>query len=322
MFKFKFKYLRLALLGILIAAGIALFPQARCAMDGTCKRPADLWCWGRKCCSASGGLKYVSSCAGPVYSNYPYRCNPLSGNCNVKDWMGWTNKSFGGQRPQVGISNDRTWTTMPDCDGRGNYSNSNNWPKAFVDCCGTSGSGGSNSCTPSYAPPSIDDSYSINPPNPVPWGQEQQPYGKALGMTIGSIKAHGGADTACGSGQASITKITVQISLRQSSIDWILNVLGRRYVGVHVKGTYPQSPERPAPDHPYYACSFDPVKGIGTPNAQLDCQFFRPLDPGLYDVIVQACQSDGKCTTKSFPEPIRVWLLDTTLSDPNSPVSP
>jgi len=310
------KYLRLAFLGLLIAAGIALFPQVRCAIADTCDRPSDLWCGNQKCCSASGGLGYVSSCAGPTYDQQPYRCNPSSGNCNVTDWMGWTSKSFGGMHPRVGITDGRTWTTMPECDGHGNYSK--NWPTVFVDCCG----GGNESCTPSYAPPRIDNSYAVNPPNPIPWGQEQQPYGKALGMTIGNIKAHGGADTACGTGQASITKITVKISLKKSSIDWILNVLGQRYVGTHIKGTYPQSPERPAPDHPYYACSFDPIKGVGTPNAQLDCQFFRPLDPGLYDVIVTACQSDGQCTTKSLPKPVNVQLLDTTLSSPERPFLP
>jgi hypothetical protein len=28
---------------------------------------------------------------------------------------------------------------------------------------------------------------------------------------------------------------------------------------------------------------------------------------------VQACQSDGQCTTKVLPEPIKVWLLESTL---------
>ncbi len=180
-------------------------------------------------------------------------------------------------------------------------------------CCGgSSGSGGG--CTPEYAPPTIEDTYTVDPPNPIVWTQEQPPYGLALGMTINDIKAHGGADTACGTGQAKITNITINLELTQASIDWILGELSQRYIGVQIKDTYPKYPERPDPDHAYYSCSFSPLTGANTPNAELDCQFFRPLDPGQYAIHVTACQSDGKCTTKTLPEPVKVWLMEVTLS--------
>jgi hypothetical protein len=180
-------------------------------------------------------------------------------------------------------------------------------------CCTGASGGGGGTCTPSYAPPTIDDTYTVDPPNPIVWSQEQPPYGLALGMTVNDIKAHGGQDTACGTGQARITGITIRLELTQQSIDWILNDLGQRYLNVRIKDTYPKYPERPEVGHAYYPCSFSPLTGYNTPNAELDCQFFRPHDPGQYAVIVEACQSDGKCTTKRLPEVIRVWLLESTL---------
>ena len=318
------KWWKIGLLGLLIATGITLFPRAQCALAKTCDAQADKWCGGGKCCAYSGGLKYVDACAGPVYKTHGYRCSPESGTCRVSDWMGWTDVEIGKEKyhsKTQTIWNGMTYVTqakMPECDGHGHLLPVEKWIWATVDCCGGDDS---NTCTPSYAPPTIDDSYTVAPPNPLPWGQEQPPYGLALGMTISDIKAHAGADTACGSGRASITSISVQVRLRQESIDWILHELGQRYIGVYIKGSYPQSPERPAPGHPYYACSFDPLHGAKTPDAELDCQFFRPLDPGRYDVIVTACQSDGKCTTTTLSKPIQVWLLETTLY-PSDMISP
>ncbi|WP_231854280.1 hypothetical protein [Anaerolinea thermophila] len=202
---------------------------------------------------------------------------------------------------------------MPDCVN-GVWKENQVW--AYVDCCyGSTGGGG---CTPSYAPPTIDDTYTVDPPYPVPWRQEQPPYGEALGMTINDIKAHGGADTACGSGQANITSLTVWVELTEESRDWIVYTLGQRYPGAHVLGEYPQYPERPDdPLHPYAHCAWTyGTSGINTPNAELDCRFFRPWDPGDYTVHVTACQSDGKCTTKVLPNPIKVYLLESRLLAP------
>jgi hypothetical protein len=201
---------------------------------------------------------------------------------------------------------------LPDCDWVTKTWKPSVW--AYVDCCST----GRNTtrCTPQFAAPTIDDTYTVFPPNPVVWTQEQPPYGKAFGLTINDIKAHGGADTSCGTGQARITSVTINLTLTQKSIDWILGELSQRYINVRIKDTYPKQPERPDPTHPSYACSFSPLSGAGTANAELDCQFFRPLDPGEYAVNVTACQSDGKCTTKTLPTPVKVWLLESTLTLP------
>lgn len=295
------KWWKVTLMGLFIAVGIVFFPQAQCAVAQTCNAPADLWCGSNKCCSSTGGMKYVFSCSGAngvVWATQPYRCSPnTSGNCNVTDWMGWPGKTR--------TLNGRTQACMPDCNG------SCVW--AYVDCCG--GSSGGGGCTPQYAPPTIDDTYTVDPPNPIVWTQEQPPYGLALGMTINDIKAHGGQDTACGTGQAKITSITVNLTLTQDSIDWILGELSQRYINVHIKDTYPKYPEQADWGHPYAGCAWtDGLSGINTPNAELDCRFFRPLDPGNYAVHVQACQSDGKCTTKTLPTPITVWLMENALS--------
>ncbi len=295
------------LIGLLIAVGIALFPRAQCAVAQTCNAPADIWCGTNRCCSLTGGMRVPASCADRNMTiTYPYRCNPQTGNCNVSDWMGYPHRTR--------TYNGRTQAQIPECDWRtGNWLPESQWPWAYVDCCGgSSGSGGG--CTPEYAPPTIEDTYTVDPPNPIVWTQEQPPYGLALGMTINDIKAHGGADTACGTGQAKITNITINLELTQASIDWILGELSQRYIGVQIKDTYPKYPERPDPDHAYYSCSFSPLTGANTPNAELDCQFFRPLDPGQYAIHVTACQSDGQCTTKTLPEPVKVWLMEVTLS--------
>jgi hypothetical protein len=209
--------------------------------------------------------------------------------------------------------NGRKQVKVPDCDFATKTWKPSVW--VYVDCCSNNNNNSSNNqCTPQYAAPTIDDTYTVDPPNPIPWGQEQPPYGLALGMTLNDIKAHGGADTSCNSGrQANITSITVSLALTPQSIAWITGELAQRYPGAHVKDAYPKQPERPDPTHASYACSFSPLTGAGTPNAELDCQFFRPLDPGDYLVTVTACQSDGKCTTKTLTTPVKVWLLESTL---------
>jgi hypothetical protein len=135
-------------------------------------------------------------------------------------------------------------------------------------------------------------------------------------MTVNDIKAHGGQDTACGSGRAKITSITIWLELTERSIEWIEQELAIRYPGAHVKDTYPKYPERPDdPFHPYAHCAWTfGTSGSNTPDAELDCRFFRPLDPGEYAIHVTACQSDGQCTTKTLPEPVKVWLMEVILS--------
>jgi hypothetical protein len=300
---------KITLTGLLIAVGIVLFPQAQCAVAQTCDGPRDKWCGSGKCCDPAAGFLAVTGCSYNSSTGFceektttvKVRCSNSS-NCEVTDVLGSPNRLSGG------------YWSVGKCEWNGCYLNPNA-NSVRVTCCTGSGGGG---CTPRYAPPTIDDSYTVDPPNPIVWTQEQPPYGQALGMTINDIKAHGGADTACGSGRANITSLDVQVNLRQESIDWILNDLGRRYIGVRIKDIYPKFPERPDdPFHPYANCAWTfGTTGINTPDAELDCRFFKPLDPGQYDVTVTACQSDGQCVTKTMSRPIDVWLLETRLEWP------
>ncbi len=327
-------------MGVLIAIGITLFPQARCALAGECNAASDLWCnWGQpgQCCDPSHGFKVVYGCrqqagyCAELVDTVPVRCSPQSGNC-------WVTEVLPSQKLRADFSDRLRWSGNTKYWYVGACSQSNCGPvdtkaRPFrATCCS-----GQQSCTPSYAPPTIDDEYTVYPPYPIVWTQgshgssgivsiPESPklpsknamslIGRALGITINDIKAHGGADTACGSGRASITSITVAISLRQASIDWILGELAQRYPGAYVKGTYPQPPETSgylAPGEYAFCAGTDGLTGKNTPDAELDCRFFTPWDPGQYDVIVTACQTDGKCTTKTLPQPITVWLLETKL---------
>lgn len=311
------KWWKAALMGLLIAIGIALFPQAQCAVAQTCDAPRDRWCGSGQCCGPTAGFDVVygcqksgSSCIEQMERGISARCEN-SGDCLVT-WVG----KYSDRLTKEYISG-RGWVTywyVGKCEWTSCSLNKTANKKEVSCCTGSSGGGG---CTPQYAPPTIEDTYTVDPPNPIVWTQEQPPYGLALGMTINDIKAHGGQDTTCGTGQrANITDLRISLELTQESVDWILGELSQRYIGVRIKDTYPKYPERPDPGHAYYSCSFSPMTGYNTPNAELDCQFFRPLDPGKYAVNVTACQSDGKCTTKTLPEPIRVWLLESRLLAP------
>lgn len=319
------KFWQFTLMGLLIAVGIVLFPQAQCAVAQTCDSPRDQWCGEGKCCDPAAGFSAVTDCSavwssnrvlayclesGPGFSGpeISVRCSN-SNNCEVTEVLGSPDRLSG-----------KYWT-VGKCeinstkDGCVKKFSEN--PHRATCCTGASGSGGGGGCTPSYAPPTIDDTYTVDPPYPIVWTQEQPPYGEALGMTINDIRARGGADTACGTGQARITSLSVQVSLTQSSIDWIMGELARRYINVTIKDTYPKFPEVPDTGHPYRLCTG--LQGLNTPSAELDCQFFRPLDPGDYSVTVTACQSDGKCTTRTLPNPVKVYLLETRLTLPDAP---
>jgi len=316
------KLAQITAMGFLIAVGIALFPQAQCAVAQTCDSPRDRWCGSGRCCDPTAGFSAVTMCSkeysyrtgkyyciekGPGFSEpeIPVRCTNSS-NCEVTQVLGAPNRLSGGYwyvgkctKYEVGPNEICTVSTSQN--------------RVRATCCG--GSSGGGGCTPSYAPPTIDDTYTVDPPNPIVWTQEQPPYGLALGMTLNDIKAHGGQDTTCGTGRANITNITVSLTLQQASIDWILGELSQRYINVRIKDTYPKYPETAPFGHQYAVCSTGTgVIGAGTPDAELDCRFFRPLDPGKYDVTVTACQSDGKCTTKTLPQPVSVWLMENTLS--------
>ncbi len=311
------KLWKAALMGLLIAVGIALWPQAQCAVAQTCDAPRDRWCGSGKCCGYTSGIEYYKNgCAtktdskGRPYCDCsnaigrsPVTCSN-SGNCNVTDWHG-APVATGLDKNGVTIFNAR----KPAIIG-GVCVLQDHWVQST--CCG----GGGGGCTPQYAPPTIEDGYTVDPPNPIVWSQEQPPYGLALGMTINDIKAHGGVDTTCGTGQrANITSMTINLTLTEKTLNWIFGELAQRYINVHLKGTYPQYPEVADFGHAYSICSTGTgLIGYNTPDAELDCRFFRPRDPGEYAIHVTACQSDGQCTTKTLPEPVKVWLMETVLS--------
>lgn len=305
------------LIGLFLALGIVLFPQAECAIAQTCNSPRDLWCGSKSCCGSTSGIQfYKNNCSigrdskGRPYCDCrnaigqsPVTCSDRN-NCNVTNWHG--------APVETTIRNGVTYFNAKKVSLQNDCKLSDHWVQST--CCFGAGDGDGGGCTPEYAPPTIADSYSVYPLNPIPWGQEQPPYGLALGLTLNDVKAYGGTDVVCNTGQQqNITSIAVTLSLSQESINWIVNDLSQRYPGAYIKDSYPKTPERPDVGHPSYACSFAPVNGLNTPVAELDCQFFRPLDPGSYLISVTACQADGQCTTKTLPDPVKVWLLDSSL---------
>ncbi len=310
------KLWKATLMGLLIAVGIALWPQAQCAVAQTCDAPRDRWCGSGQCCGPTAGFDVVygcqrlsrSSCKENMERGIGARCeNP--NDCLVT----WVAKYSG--RLSKEYVPGRGWVTywyVGKCEQTSCTLNATA-NKTEVSCCQGGGGGG---CTPQYAPPTIEDGYTVDPPNPIVWTQEQPPYGLALGMTINDIKAHGGEDTTCGTGQrANITSITINLTLTQRTLDWIFGELSQRYINVQLKGSYPQYPEVADIGHAYSLCSTGTgLVGYNTPDAELDCRFFRPRDPGEYAINVTACQSDGQCTTRTLPEPVKVWLMENILS--------
>ncbi len=303
------------LMGLLIAVGIALFPQAQCAVAQTCDAPRDLWCGSGQCCGQTAGFDAVIGCQKSglfcreiMDRRIPARCENAD-NCLVT-WVGRLSSRLSKEYVP-----GRGWVTywyVGKCEWT-SCSLNTTANKQEVSCCSGGGGGG---CTPEYAPPVIDDTYTVDPPYPIVWSQEQPPYGEALGMTINDIKAHGGVDTTCGTGQrAKITSMTINLTLTDKTLNWIFGELSQRYINVQLKGTYPQYPEVADFGHAYSVCSTGTgLVGYNTPDAELDCRFFRPRDPGEYAINVTACQSDGKCTTKTLPNPVVVYLMENTLS--------
>lgn len=318
------KWWKILAMGTLIAIGIALFPYARCAVAQNCTSQADLWCnWGQPgwCCGPTNGLKRVITCvdsgsycaergAGINAPAVSAHCTPSQGHCRITSVDPYTYNGVT-YSWSVSVAGGKSYWDVGYCS-KASGTCQRLSRTVEVSCCSGGGSGGG--CTPQYARPSIGDTYTVWPPNPIVWGQEKPPFGQGLGMTIGGISVTGGEDTACGTGKANITSIAVRINLTQASRDWITRELARRYYGAHVKGTYPYLSEFVPAGHPLWGCDYN--TGLNTPNATANCHFFRPVDPGRYEVIVTACQSDGQCTTKTMTETVAVWLLDTTLSMP------
>ena len=148
-------------------------------------------------------------------------------------------------------------------------------------------------CDPYYDPPSILAVLTLDPPYPITLGQDPDDHG----VDVSGITAMAGMRH-CPNGRAQIVSFrVVQVRLAQSSIAWITGELARKYPGAHVKGAYPFTP------------AFQ-VNGLGTPTARLSFHL-APLDPGYYEVTVQATQSDGQSVTQTLRVP--VYLLESTI---------
>lgn len=269
-------------IGLLLAVGFALFPTARCALADC--GPKDQWCNGdcSQTCGATTGVNLVTGCVRhPSYCEEILVTDYTTCWCNNPDNCECTDGS--GDFPYWDVRACRV-------SGAGCATMSN---VEYITCC----SGGPEECAPSYDPPAISTrDVLLIPPHPLVLGQDPD----QMGVSITGVTAAGGSDTSCGSGQQTITSLTVAVRLSDTSIAWINGPLAQRYPGARVKGSYPTLPELT-------------TTGLGTSTA-VTAFHFDPLDPGTYNVTITTTQADGQITTAVLPVPVS--LLDATLSTP------
>jgi len=126
-------------------------------------------------------------------------------------------------------------------------------------------------CAPYFEAPKIDANLTLLPPYPITLGQDPDDRG----VDVSGITARGGNHHCPNGGPAMIVAFSlVKVQLAQSSMAWITGELARKYPGAQVKGSYPFTPP----------CQ---VSGLGASQAQL-AFYLAPLDPGYYEVTVQA----------------------------------
>jgi hypothetical protein len=149
-------------------------------------------------------------------------------------------------------------------------------------------------CVPYFEAPAIIANLTLHPPYPITLGQDPDDRG----VDVNGITARGG-DRHCPNGAPAkiVSFSVVKVQLAQSSLAWISGELARKYPGAHVKGSYPFTP-------PYQ------VSGLGASQAQLSFQL-APLDPGYYEVTVQATQEDSQTATAILR--VAVYLMESTI---------
>jgi hypothetical protein len=125
--------------------------------------------------------------------------------------------------------------------------------------------------------------------------------GQKADSTLTAIfTAQGGPSLVCSNVAAPIVSLQVQrIDLSGTSAQWITTELAKAYPGAQVKATYPLSPNPPTI-----------VTDLGTPYATGQVTF-PPIDPGWYELLVTAQQSDGQTVQATYRVP--AYLLGSTL---------
>jgi hypothetical protein len=149
-------------------------------------------------------------------------------------------------------------------------------------------------CPPTWTPPTISTSLSLTPAHPITIGQDPE----HLGVDVSGLMATGGASRCPNQPSANIVRFSItQVRLAASSVAWINGDLARKYPGARVKGSYPFTPQ------------FQAV-GLGSPVARIAFHL-DPLDPGYYEVHLQAVQSDGQQVTAILNVPVH--LMESTI---------
>lgn len=291
---------------VTVAALAAFIPNFQCTVLAQCGAN-DLWCNGdcSIACQPATSLGYVarSSCVPNVtYCAQTFiddqcavRCSDPN-NCNVTDLVGGGNCA-GRLFQRAGFSYWNAGECIEDIDEFGAITCTYEYDKGTdrVDCCtgsGSGGGGGGGKCTPEYAAPTVTLS-GVLPVRPLVIGQDPDDLGATANILI-----QGGEDTACHTGRTNITSITIPtINLSPESIAYIRGELARRYPGAQILGDYPLDAEYPSPTLPDDEISL--------------ALHFDPLDPGTYQIVVQAVQEDGQTVDVTLE--VKAWLLDSTL---------
>ncbi len=151
-------------------------------------------------------------------------------------------------------------------------------------------------CTPEYDPPTITLA-GHTPPYPLTIGQDPDDLGVDVTVSITGGQKNNGCNR--GPAQRSITAASLrEVRLSDATIRWIEGELAAYYPGAHVKDRYPLTP--------YYVTG-----GTGSTQATLTFHF-DPLDPGDYEIVVNATQDDGQ--TQETVLSLHVWLMEATIT--------
>lgn len=149
-------------------------------------------------------------------------------------------------------------------------------------------------CPPSWSPPTISASLSLNPAYPITIGQDPE----HLGVDVSGLMASGGAPRCPSLPPANIVHFSItEVRLAASSVAWINGDLARKYPGARVKGSYPFTPQFQS-------------TGLGSSVARIAFHL-DPLDPGYYEFHLLAVQSDGQQVTAVLNVPVH--LMESTI---------